>query len=61
MEVSCIEKCLHNHKRKAASSVEVKNEWNYTLTPLYTSWSAQKLMQYTCLEFTLCQYVNCWR
>jgi len=33
MEVSFIEKCLHNHKRKASSSLEVKNEWNYTLTP----------------------------
>ena len=60
MEVSCIEKCLHNHKKKAASSVEVKNVWNYTLTTLYASGSAQKLMQYTCLGFTLGQYASCW-
>jgi hypothetical protein len=61
MEVSCIEKCLHNYKRKSASSVEVKNEWNYTFTPLYASWSAQKLMQYKCLGFTLGQYASHWR
>ena len=60
MEVSCIEKCLHNHKKKAASSVEVKNVWNYTLATLYASGSAQKLMQYTCLGFTLGQYASCW-
>jgi hypothetical protein len=45
MEVSCIEKCLHNSKKKAPSSVEVKNGWNYTFTPPYASWRAQKLMQ----------------
>lgn len=61
MKVSFIEKCLHNHKRKTASSVEVKNEWNYTFTPLYASWIAQKLMQCMCLEFTLDEYASRWR
>jgi len=60
MDVSCIEKCLHNPKRKAPSSVEVTNGWNYTFTPPYASWSAQKLMHYTCLGFTIGQYRSRW-
>jgi hypothetical protein len=60
MEVSYIEKCLLNPKRKAAFSVEVKYEWNYTFTLPYASMSAQKLMQYMCLGFTLGQYRRCW-
>ena len=59
MEVSFIKKCLHNHKKKALSSVQVKKQCNYNFISPYTSYSAQKLMQYMCLGFTLGQYASC--